>query len=753
LSVHRDRILRLLVRAVGIAVLVLAISAQVAMAHAYLESSSPASGVREETAPPELTLRFDESLNRQLSTATLYDVQRNKRIAATLNISRSLEMVLLPASRLPRSSYRVEWHAVSGSDGHEAQGTFSFGVQAPAVGAATTTQNEPLDGLGWLRTLIRAAMYSALFVFSGALMLRTLLGARGRALWLLPSPVRTVLSDEQVTAVERSERQIAIDAGVLALALAAASALIETQIAAGSLSGAAIHGFLLANTTGLARVALVGLLALALSGAVMAPEAGGIGGVLALGALALSGHAESASSPALAVAVDWVHLIAGAIWLGGIAMLALVWVRRLRQVDGDIRRAVMGHLLPRFGRVALAAFLVVALSGAVNAYIQVRHPSLLWDSSYGRVLLVKSGLVGVVAILSYTHALWLRPRLLASQPSLDAKLERRHWRLIGAEPLVGVALAVAVALLVAFPTSGQVAAARAQAARLSVCNPCVLPLPGANQLAVAAYAGPDIVAGWLTRRGRQLQGQVRVLDINGQPTTTPFEIEGAQGVSPSCGAGCRTFLIRDAPAALTVAINPRRDEQVVTLAARWQTSGSSRARRLLERAQATMRALHSVSQSELVNSVPGVSALARYTLQAPDRLAWTATALHSGRRPQFEDAQIEIGNRQWSRLSSSPGWRRQPSHDTLAFSMPTWFTWTSNAEMVRLIGTQRAPHGEVSTVALMDPGAPAWWTLRIDVTSGRVLSALLITSGHAEENQFSQFNSAPWILAPTHPRA
>lgn len=79
MSVLRDRTLRFIVRAVGASVLVLALSAQVAMAHAYLESSSPASGVREETAAPEQTLRFDDSLNRQLSKVTLYDVHSNRR--------------------------------------------------------------------------------------------------------------------------------------------------------------------------------------------------------------------------------------------------------------------------------------------------------------------------------------------------------------------------------------------------------------------------------------------------------------------------------------------------------------------------------------------------------------------------------------------------------------------------------------------------------------------------------------------------
>ena len=159
-------------------------------------------------------------------------------------------------------------------------------------------------------------------------------------------------------------------------------------------------------------------------------------------------------------------------------MIAWIWLRRLRDAGPELRRAVMGELLPRFGRVALPAFLVVALTGVLNAYIQLRHPALLWESSYGRTLLVKSALVGVIALVSYTHVFRLRPRLLAANPHPDAALERRHWRLLGSEPLIGVGLAVAVAVLVAFPLPREVAAARTLAAQpLAACDPCVLPLP------------------------------------------------------------------------------------------------------------------------------------------------------------------------------------------------------------------------------------------------------------------------------------
>ena len=110
-----------------------------------------------------------------------------------------------------------------------------------------------------------------------------------------------------------------------------------------------------------------------------------------------------------------------------------------------------------------------------------------------------------------------------------------------------------------------------------------------------------------------------------------------------------------------------------------------------------------------------------------------------------------IGGRHWARTPGS-GWQLQPSGGTLPFRTPTLFTWTSYAEAVRLVGVDRRHVGATATLALMDPGTPAWWTLHVALATGRVLDARLITSGHFISSHFSQFNSAPPVRAPKAPR-
>lgn len=741
----RSNATRSAVSTLGLAVLLLISSPSAAGAHSALESSDPAPGARLGIAPQQLVLHFNEPLARRLTTAAIYS-RGGRRVLANIGFPAALDIALKPASELPRGSYRVVWHSVSTEDGHELEGSFSFGVQVAAIGGAATTLTGPFDGLGWLRTLIRAALYPALFLFAAALLLRSMLG-RKQAAWLLPSAVRELLGGERSAALAARERSLILDVGLLATMLAAASALLDTQSAAGSISPRAMDAFLLADTSGLARVGLVALLALSLGAFLIAPLCAGALATLALGALALAGHADSASPRGLAVAIDWAHLLAGALWLGGIAWIAWLWLGPLRGAGPALRRAVMVTLLPRFGRVALPAFLVVALTGVANTYIQLRHPSLLWDSSYGRVLLVKSALVAVIALVSYTHAFRLRPRLLAQQVGPPTTLERRHRRLLSAEPVLGVALAIVVAVLIAFPLPRQVAAAEALAQPGASCSPCALPLPKSNELSVATHAGSDIVAAWIKSGPRGLYGEVRVLDIDGQPASVPLRVDNAVGAAEACGSGCRAFAVRGEPKTLGVAVGRAGPTHRVYLPTQWQPRANALARRILNRAQTVMRQLKSVRQVEQVNSVPGLFAITDERLRSPDRAEQTTYVLRPPAPAQLEDQLIAIGLRQWTR---APGrsWRLQPSSNAMPLRTATWFTWSSHAEAVRLLGVQSFHGRRTATLALMDPGTPAWWTLHIELATGRVLDARLITSGHFISDRYSQFNRVAPILAP-----
>ncbi|HKY67495.1 MAG TPA: CopD family protein, partial [Acidimicrobiales bacterium] len=113
---------------------------------------------------------------------------------------------------------------------------------------------------------------------------------------------------------------------------------------------------------------------------------------LAAGSLAaatVAGHAWTAPDRWVAVASDLAHLGAIAVWIGGV--VALLAVLPLLDASGRTATAT------RFSALALGAAVVVAVSGTVSGWQQVRSIDALTSTTYGRLLVAK--VVGFVVLV------------------------------------------------------------------------------------------------------------------------------------------------------------------------------------------------------------------------------------------------------------------------------------------------------------------------------------------------------------------
>ena len=156
-------------------------------------------------------------------------------------------------------------------------------------------------------------------------------------------------------------------------------------------------------------------------------------------------------------------------------VIALVWGPELRSAGTQARVAVAQRVLASFGRIALPAFVLVALTGTATAVIELGRVDALWETAYGAILSAKIVLVSLIALAAYAHTRRLRPRLVAANPHPPAALERRHWRLVRSEPLLGLGVAAAVGLLAAFPLPPrQLDAAASARASVAACEGCPL---------------------------------------------------------------------------------------------------------------------------------------------------------------------------------------------------------------------------------------------------------------------------------------
>jgi len=112
--------------------------------------------------------------------------------------------------------------------------------------------------------------------------------------------------------------------------------------------------------------------------------------LVAIAAPALESHSASGGSHALATGSMILHVAGLTLWAGG--LFALMFIS-----PEDRKIAV-----PRFSVMALWAAIVVVLSGLINAWARLNFREA-WDTTYARVIILKTILTGVLLFMGYLH--------------------------------------------------------------------------------------------------------------------------------------------------------------------------------------------------------------------------------------------------------------------------------------------------------------------------------------------------------------
>jgi copper transport protein len=292
------------------------------------------------------------------------------------------------------------------------------------VGASATTVKDDLA---------RWALFAALALVVGPLVVRL-----------------AILRGDTPPALERRFHLVTtiaafavIDVGIVAFLVRASNAL---QLPLGDLLYGDLQPFaeqtrfgvaFLVMTVGFAVVAALLALAWALDRHDLRVPALALSLLLVSG-LSLSGHQATEPNATWASELaDWLHLVAACVWVGGLVTLAfVVWptAPALR------RRAFLG-----FSRLALVLVAVLVLAGGYLAVVRLPEVSDLWETGYGRLLLVKLAIVAFALAWGGIHHLFVRPRIAAGRDP------RVRPSLVGETALALVVLLAAAALTNAAP--------------------------------------------------------------------------------------------------------------------------------------------------------------------------------------------------------------------------------------------------------------------------------------------------------------
>jgi copper transport protein len=429
-----------------------------ASAHAVLLRTSPEPNAVVASTPAQVALTYSEAVQPRFAIVSVTDAAGHRQTAGPPRRSPADPDELdVPVNRLAEGWYLVYWRVVS-ADGHPVRGAYTFAVgpnpgPAPQFVIPSISETAATPELVAVRWIAFLAVMTALGLF----VLRTLIarpvvsrvpGARLRAVsiafWvalgvaLVAAPVYVWLSTAKfalrsawslgaLIPLMRSSSfgrgWLDLELVLLLFAVAAAAALWVDRPARPERSVAEL---------------------LALVGAV-----GGAAAVLM--APSVTGHAGQTSPRGLAVALDWLHLATGSIWIGGLVGL-LVLSASLPAAE---RVAGLAVCVPRFSNVAFVSVLVLIGSGVGASLLHFPTLPTLWNTSYGQALLVKVGLLLTAMLLAAVNLRRNRPRLQSAQadPAAAGNAAKLLGGLVSAEVVLvaGAILAASVLTSLAPP--------------------------------------------------------------------------------------------------------------------------------------------------------------------------------------------------------------------------------------------------------------------------------------------------------------
>lgn len=390
---------------VALAILVVAALPETVLAHAILLRVDPQTGRTLPAAPSTVTLLFSEPIDPEFSRVQVYDDSRRQVDVGDSHVEDTLLIVSLQPG-LPNGVYTVLWRSLSTIDVHPEAGEYSLFVGVPPTASATLRQQgESTPGT----IAARWWLYVAASVFAGSL-----------AVWKLvlgPALAR----DERVRAMAlRRVHRLAIVAGALLLVGTLFAAVVQAAAAAGVPLGDAFGNPLRDLLTrgrfagiwwprlGISIVAIGIVVWRGLDDAWSESAAAMVPAILLTNSL--TSHGATLPIAILGVALDWIHVLAAAVWVGGLANLALV-VPLLRSAGsagsaGSASSAGSG-LLPdvvrRFTRLAIVSVLALVVSGTLQAALEIGSWEGLIGTAYGQGVLLKVALLGGMLVFAALH--------------------------------------------------------------------------------------------------------------------------------------------------------------------------------------------------------------------------------------------------------------------------------------------------------------------------------------------------------------
>jgi copper transport protein len=340
-------------------------------AHAQLEKATPAPDSFVEKSPNEVNLVFNERLESELYSIKIFDNQGKEVTKDQTNMTKDQKRITQSMPVLPTGVYTVSYSVLS-ADGHPIKGSYIFTV-GKNNGLANNNYMYPSTVNSTDKTpksiffsVIRIFYYFSLILLSG---------------WILWGTYHITKGSSSLGEHYKkwsSWLQIAFFIATIGMGVVILFELLNGWDINGAWS------ILSGTTVGISWTitfffSLIGFIFL------LKNQWFNYAWVLALlFAKAVNGHALAFGTPFITVSLDIIHLLAAAIWAGGLLFIVLNWKSQ--------REYVQNYLLV-YSKLALISILVLVATGFAITLIYLPKISYVFYSQWGILLLAKVVLV------------------------------------------------------------------------------------------------------------------------------------------------------------------------------------------------------------------------------------------------------------------------------------------------------------------------------------------------------------------------
>ncbi|WP_430788947.1 copper resistance CopC/CopD family protein [Virgibacillus flavescens] len=374
-------------------------------AHTSLTEATPASGSKLEKSPQEVRLTFSSKIAPNLSTASI-NIQNGEPVKDTTEaISEDQKSILLKLPDLESGNYTVDYKVVS-VDGHPVEGTYNFTLNLPAPvkkeietskkdmehseaqknsivekdenkknSSTQPSTNEVKEAQHTHETstyLIRLIYFFSILALAG---------------WVLWGALSSILSSEVKSSYLKGSKILQF---LLLLSLVGYGYLQFNILVTGLDE---FQSLVFQTPFGIGWLTMF---VLSLAGFFIIHRSKIIDIIWVISLLfgeVLIGHAIAQEPLLPTVILDWIHLIAAAIWVGGLTLLVIFWKNH---------RSFITEFLPSFSRYALLSVITLTITGSLMTILFLPDLSLLYETLWGKILLLKISMVLLLVIIGFS---------------------------------------------------------------------------------------------------------------------------------------------------------------------------------------------------------------------------------------------------------------------------------------------------------------------------------------------------------------